>query len=64
MKLSLHWIQEFVDIKPYFEKPEELAEILTRAGFEVEAIHDNRKQYSHVVVGHILEKISTRTPIS
>lgn len=56
MKLSLRWIQEFVDIEDYLNKPEELAEILTRAGFEVEAIHDNRKQYLNVVVGHILEK--------
>jgi phenylalanyl-tRNA synthetase beta chain len=56
MKLSLHWIQEFVDITEYMARPEALAEILTRAGFEVEAIHDNRKTYNHVVVGHILEK--------
>ncbi len=56
MKLSLRWIQEFVDIEAYMNKPEELAEILTRAGFEVEAIHDNRKQYAMVVIGHILEK--------
>jgi phenylalanyl-tRNA synthetase beta chain len=56
MKLSLRWIQEFVDVEGYLSKPEELAEILTRAGFEVEAIHDNGKQFAHVVVGHILEK--------
>ncbi len=56
MKLSLRWIQEFVDIESYMNRPEELAEILTRAGFEVEAIHDHRKQFSMVVVGHILEK--------
>ena len=27
MKLSLRWIQEFVDIEAYMNKPEELAEI-------------------------------------
>lgn len=56
MKISLRWIQEFVNIEPFMNKPEELGETLTRAGFEVEAIHDNRKTFAHVVVGHILEK--------
>lgn len=56
MKLSLSWIQEFVNIDAYMAKPEELGEILTRAGFEVEALHDNRKQFANVVIGHILEK--------
>lgn len=56
MKLSLKWIQEFVQIEDYFNKPQELAEILTRAGFEVEGIEDARHLYQHIVVGHILEK--------
>lgn len=56
MKLSLKWVQEFVDINDYFAKPQELSDLLTKAGFEVEATSDARSQYLQVVVGHILEK--------
>lgn len=56
MKLSLKWIQEFVDVEEYFTKPNELSQLLTQAGFEVENIHDSRSLYHQVVVGQILEK--------
>ncbi|MFN8792045.1 MAG: phenylalanine--tRNA ligase subunit beta [Bdellovibrionales bacterium] len=56
MKISLKWIHEFVQVEDYFNKPQELAEILTRAGFEVEGIQDARHLYHQIVVGHILEK--------
>ncbi len=56
MKISLKWINEFVDIKEEMKKPEELAEKITRAGLEVEEIINKSKDYQHVVVGLILEK--------
>ncbi|WP_413561207.1 phenylalanine--tRNA ligase subunit beta [Bdellovibrio sp. HCB209] len=56
MKISLKWLQEYVDVKEFFVKPEELAETLTRAGLEVEEITNLAKDFNHVVIGHILEK--------
>ncbi len=56
MKLSLHWINEFIDIQDHFTKIDELADLLTRAGLEVESIQDQKKQYRNVVVGYIIEK--------
>ncbi|MNJ98595.1 Phenylalanine--tRNA ligase beta subunit [compost metagenome] len=56
MKISLKWLQDYVDVNEFFAKPEELAEILTRAGLEVEEITNRAKDFNHVVIGHILEK--------
>lgn len=56
MKISLQWIQDFVDIADQMNKPAELAELLTRAGLEVEEIVDRRKDFDAVVTGLILEK--------
>lgn len=56
MKISLKWLQEYVDVKDAFAKPEELAEVLTRAGLEVEEITNLAKDFNHVVIGQILEK--------
>lgn len=56
MKISLKWLQDYVDVTEFFEKTEVLAEALTRAGLEVEEITNRAKDFNHVVVGHILEK--------
>lgn len=56
MKISLKWLKDYVDVSEFFQKPEELAEALTRAGLEVEEITNRAKDFNHVVVGHILEK--------
>ncbi|MEN0058939.1 MAG: phenylalanine--tRNA ligase subunit beta, partial [Bdellovibrio sp.] len=56
MKISLKWLQEYVDVTEFFQKPEELGEALTRAGLEVEETTNRAKDFQHVVVGHILEK--------
>lgn len=56
MKISLKWLQDYVDVTEFFQKPEVLAEALTRAGLEVEEITNLAKDFNHVVVGHILEK--------
>lgn len=56
MKISLNWLQDFVDIKEFMQRPEQLAEILTKAGLEVEEIDNKSKAYEFVVTGLILEK--------
>jgi len=55
MRVSLNWLQEFVEIDL---TPEALAEILTIAGFEVEEIEYRRRFAEGVVVGKVLEKNS------
>ncbi|MFM7405953.1 MAG: phenylalanine--tRNA ligase subunit beta [Cuspidothrix sp.] len=53
MRISLNWLKELVEIKL---TPEELAETLTMAGFEVEDIEDRRTWADGVVVGKVLER--------
>ena len=55
MKISLKWLNEYVDVSQYFEKQEELAEKLTNVGLEVENVENLAKQFEHVVVGHVVE---------
>lgn len=56
MKISLKWLQDYVDVTEFFQNPDVLAEALTRGGLEVEEITNRAKDFNHVVVGHILEK--------
>ncbi|MEL6320317.1 MAG: phenylalanine--tRNA ligase subunit beta [Cyanobacteria bacterium J06626_14] len=53
MRISLSWLQDFVDIDL---TPEELAHTLTMAGFEVEEIEDQRTWADGVVVGRVLTR--------
>ena len=53
MRISLNWLRELVEIKL---RPEELAETLTMAGFEVEEIEDRRTWANGVVIGKVLER--------
>ncbi len=52
MRISLNWLRELVDVTL---APEELAETLTIAGFEVEDIEDRRMLADGVVVGKVLD---------
>ncbi|MFM7448730.1 MAG: phenylalanine--tRNA ligase subunit beta [Leptolyngbyaceae cyanobacterium] len=52
MRISLNWLQELVDIPL---APDALADMLTMAGFEVEAIEDRRAWADGVVVGQVVE---------
>ncbi len=54
MKISLNWLRELVD---FTLTPEELAETLTMAGFEVEEIEDRRTWADGVVLGKIVDRI-------
>ncbi len=56
MKISLKWLQDFVDVQDMMAKPEALAELLTKAGLEVEEITSLAKDFQFVVTGLILEK--------
>ncbi|MGA1410963.1 MAG: phenylalanine--tRNA ligase subunit beta [Prochlorotrichaceae cyanobacterium] len=53
MHISLQWLQELVG---FTQEPEELAELLTMAGFEVEDIDDRRTWADGVVVGRVLTR--------
>lgn len=53
MRISLNWLRELVEFKL---SPEELAETLTMAGFEVEEIEDRRTWADGVVVGKVIER--------
>ena len=53
MRISLNWLQEMVELKL---TPQELAETLTMAGFEVEDIEDRRTWAEGVVVGKVLQR--------
>jgi phenylalanyl-tRNA synthetase beta chain len=51
MRISLNWLRELVDVA---QAPEELAETLTMAGFEVEEIEDRRPWADGVLLGKIV----------
>jgi phenylalanyl-tRNA synthetase beta chain len=52
MKVPLSWLKEYLSLK---QSPEELANVLTLAGIEVEGIEASPLKFSGVVVGHVLE---------
>ncbi|MBN2687932.1 MAG: phenylalanine--tRNA ligase subunit beta, partial [Deltaproteobacteria bacterium] len=52
MRVSLRWLKDYVDIEL---PPEELAERLTMAGLEVDAVEEVTPGFSNVVVSKILE---------
>lgn len=56
MQISLKWLNNYIDISDYFDRADELAELLTNTGLEVEEIQDLSKQFKHIVIGQILEK--------
>jgi phenylalanyl-tRNA synthetase beta chain len=53
MRISLNWLRELVD---FSLTPEQLAETLTLAGFEVEDIEDRRTWADGVVIGKVLQR--------
>ena len=55
MKISLNWLKEYVNLPPEVT-PQQLAEKLTFAGLEVEAVTSLAKGFDKVVVGQILER--------
>lgn len=55
MKISLKWLSDHLDVADYFSKSNDLAQILTEAGLEVESVTDSAQQFKNVVIGHILK---------
>ena len=53
MRVSLNWLQEYVDLNM---SPEELGRVLTIAGFELEELIDLRANADGVVVGKVIER--------
>jgi len=53
MQVSLRWLKDYVDIEI---APETLAQKLTMAGLEVEAVERRQPAFSGVVVAKILAK--------
>ncbi|WP_079528314.1 phenylalanine--tRNA ligase subunit beta [Solibacillus isronensis] len=54
MLVSLKWLSKYVDISSL--EANELAEKITRAGIEVDAVIDRSLGMSNVVVGHVVSK--------
>jgi phenylalanyl-tRNA synthetase beta chain len=50
MKFSVNWLREFVDLP---EKPDEIAELLTRAGIEIKKIETRSANIDKVIVSQI-----------
>jgi len=57
MKFSVNWLREFVDLPKH---PEEIADLLTRAGIEIKRIEKRGANVENVVVSQI--KASSRHP--
>src|SRR5215831_9917331 len=57
MKFSVNWLREFVDLP---ESPEEIADLLTRAGVETESIETRGAKIDNVIVSQIIA--SSRHP--
>jgi phenylalanyl-tRNA synthetase beta chain len=55
MKISLKWLNDHIDVQDYRDRAEELGQLLTSAGLEIEAIENKAQQFKNVVVGHILK---------
>ncbi|MDB9526766.1 phenylalanine--tRNA ligase subunit beta [Oscillatoria sp. CS-180] len=53
MRISLNWLKDLVSITL---SPEELADALTMAGFEVEDIEDRRTWAEGVVIGYVTDR--------
>src|SRR5205085_9476856 len=52
MKFSVNWLREFIELPPNIDA---LAELLTMAGIEIEAIEKRGADFDHVVVAQIIE---------
>ncbi|WP_226583575.1 phenylalanine--tRNA ligase subunit beta [Halobacillus litoralis] len=51
MLVSLNWLQEYIDVSNY--SPDELAEIITKTGIEVESVEPVAEDIKGVVVGYV-----------
>jgi phenylalanyl-tRNA synthetase beta chain len=54
MKISLNWLNDYIDLSDYRNKIDELCKLLTQAGLEVEGVTDQKAIYNFVTVGKLL----------
>lgn len=54
MKVSYQWLSEYIDLSGV--SAEQLAEMMTRGGIEIDAVEQRNLGVSNVVVGYVLEK--------
>ncbi len=54
MKFSVNWLREFVELPA---STEELADLLTFAGVEIEGIEERGGKFDNVVVAQIRESV-------
>ncbi|UOR11979.1 phenylalanine--tRNA ligase subunit beta [Halobacillus amylolyticus] len=52
MLVSLNWLNQYINVRDY--KPEDLAEIITKTGIEVESVEAVAEKVTGVVVGHVV----------
>ena len=55
MKISLNWLNQYIDLQDYRQSPDELCSLLTKAGLEVEDQINPSRHWRGVVVGRLLE---------
>ena len=55
MRVSYNWLAEYVDLKNI--DPYQLADLLTAAGVEVDAVIATGKEIENVVVGYVRERV-------
>ncbi len=53
MLVSMNWLRQYVDLDSY--SADELADLITKGGIEVETVEELNKGISGVVIGHVLE---------
>lgn len=56
MKLSFNWLNQYIDITEFKNKPEDLGQKLTNVGLEIEGIDNQSKAWQHIVVAKIISK--------
>lgn len=54
MNISLKWLSNYIDISDF--SVDEIAEMITKAGLEVDEVTDHRKVFNNFVVGFVKEK--------
>ena len=55
MKISLNWLNQYIDLQDYKESPPELYGLLTKAGLEVEDKNNPARHWKGVVIGKLLK---------